>query len=111
MSKVRITITIDEELLESIDRIADKLKENRSSLIERFLREAVVEEEMMLSPMVRHILSSAMASPEVVDSLRGALESEMEERHYNVVSDRLDRMQSVSMRARRVREMPPEKKK
>jgi len=111
MSKVRITITIDEDLLASIDRISEQRKENRSSLIERFLREAVAEEEMMLSPMVRHMLSSAMASPQVVESLRGALESEMEDRHYNVVSDKLDRMQSVSMRARRVREMPPEKKK
>jgi metal-responsive CopG/Arc/MetJ family transcriptional regulator len=110
MSKVRITITIDEDLLESIDRIAGKLKENRSSLIERFLRGAVAEEEMMLSPMVRHMLSSAMASPQVVESLRGALRNEMEERHYNVVADKLDRMQSVSMRAARLREEPHGKK-
>jgi metal-responsive CopG/Arc/MetJ family transcriptional regulator len=38
MSKAKITVTIEEELIKEIDRTAESLKENRSYLVEQAIR-------------------------------------------------------------------------
>jgi len=38
MSKAKITVTIEEELVQEIDRTAKALKENRSCLVEEAIR-------------------------------------------------------------------------
>ena len=95
MVKVRITITIDEDLLERIDRISEVKRENRSALIERLLLECVTEEEMMVDPIVRDLLRSAMASPQVTESLTEALRNVMDEERFDVVSNRIRRIRTT----------------
>ena len=95
MVKVRVTVTIDEELLERIDQVSKATRENRSALIERLLRESVTEEEMMMDPRFRDLFVRAVASPEVVESLAGVLEKVLDERQFEAVAGKLHRMRKI----------------
>ena len=100
MAKVRITITIDEDLLERLDRISEAGRENRSALIERLLLECVTEEEMMVDPIVQNLFRSAMASPKVTESLTDALRNVLDEERFDVVSNRVKRIRTTLQRGR-----------
>ena len=61
-------MTIDEALLRRVDSIAAETGEARSALIERLLREAVTEEELLLNPAVKESLSKTFASKSVMQT-------------------------------------------
>jgi len=69
MGKPKICITIDESLLGRLKELAVSQRLPLSTLIERLLREAVAEEELLLHPAVRESLAQALASKNVLGNL------------------------------------------
>lgn len=65
-NKIRITVTVDPDLIERIDQVCEHLDESRSHFIERALHSTVDEEErwseQMESPVLRTIYSK-LANP------------------------------------------------
>jgi metal-responsive CopG/Arc/MetJ family transcriptional regulator len=96
MNKARISMTIDQRLLERIDDLAAAQNTNRSALIERLLREAVTEEEMLDSPLIRQMVMSAMGSPSVVRSLTTVLEDALDDEQLETIQKRLSQLQKLS---------------
>ncbi len=50
MSKEKITVTIDEELLEDLDRVARSIRESRSKVLEKAIRtwkKSLLQRELM----------------------------------------------------------------
>lgn len=89
-------MTIDQRLLVRIDHLAAAQNTNRSALIERLLREAVTEEEMLDSPLIRQMVMSAMGSPSVVRSLTTVLEDALDDEQLETIQKRLSQLQKLS---------------
>ena len=89
-------MTIDQRLLERIDHLADAQNTNRSALIERLLREAVTEEEMLDSPLIRQMVTAAMGAPSVVSSLTKAFEGSLDGEQLATIRNRLEQLQKLS---------------
>ncbi len=77
--KTPISITIDSELLERIDRYASASDESRSTVIERMCRNDIAEQEEFLgdmeSPTMR-MLYKAVASKPVLEMMLSVMEGE-----------------------------------
>jgi metal-responsive CopG/Arc/MetJ family transcriptional regulator len=72
VAKDRVTITLDEDLLKRLDKLARQQDVTRSALIEQLVEEGIVEGEIVESPEVSNLLS-ALSSPSVVNSLTTAM--------------------------------------
>ena len=70
MGKARMTVTIDSDLLERLDRLAQRRAVARSALIEGFLAEAITEEELLETTQVQGMFAT-MGSPAVIEALNG----------------------------------------
>lgn len=106
MSKARISLTIDDRLLERIDQLAEAQNVTRSALVERLLREAVSEEEMLANPTIRQMVTAAIGSPAVLRSLTKQFEKLLTDEQAVPIRERLEQLHSLA----RQEERPTDKK-
>jgi metal-responsive CopG/Arc/MetJ family transcriptional regulator len=89
MGKARVTITIDEDLLERIKDLAEQFGSKHSTLIESLLREAIAERELF-SPKYHHRFLAAMHSPRPIETLMESLkEAGMDQKQIDTLRTRI----------------------
>lgn len=88
MTKIPVSITLDEDVLKWVDSRCGELGLNRSVFIEQVIRDSSVEHDVLSQPKVRDMLG-ALASPAVIDALSNALGGALGAREKRVVSERL----------------------
>jgi len=98
MTKARISLTIDDRLLERVDKLAQDRHITRSALIERLLRESVTEEEMLGNPLIRQMVSAAIGSPAVLRSLSRQFENILNDEQVGPILDRLRELHRMAQR-------------
>lgn len=79
MARRPISISLEPDLIERVDRIAEARGETRTDVIERAILNALDGEEKLLhrleNPVFREVVTRLMAQPEVLDAI-GAVVSE-----------------------------------
>ena len=79
--KVKISITVDADVLKRVDRLAKSLKENRSSVMGDLLADALEQNEAALKaasdPVLMGAFMRAMAEPGVMRGMAEAVRQDL----------------------------------
>jgi hypothetical protein len=83
MPKAKFSISMDEELVERIDRIAQARDEGRATVIERMARNGIADEERFLGlmddPVAGALLSRLLESPRLMRGIAAMVAEDLGE--------------------------------
>lgn len=86
MSKSRITVTVDPDLVERIDRIAELRDTSRSRIFEILLEVGVQEEERTMktlgNPVIGPIVQGVLDHPKLVQMIAAAIGEKLSPEEY-----------------------------
>lgn len=81
--KQAIAITMDVELIERIDAVAEAREDSRSAVIERMARNSIGGEEDLVgylaNPVMREIVTRLMGSPKIMNAVAALVGEEVSE--------------------------------
>jgi len=103
MAKEKISITIDEDILARVDRVAAQKQENRSQVLERVVANGLHEEERMLDllghPVIGPALEVFMKSPGFWEGVAKILGEKLPE-GFDVLAENADRLRAAGKQRR-----------
>lgn len=86
MSKSRITVTVDPDLVERIDRLAELRDTSRSKMFEMLLEIGVEDEEKTMktlgNPIIGPIVESVLDHPKLVSMIAAAIGDKLSPEDY-----------------------------
>ncbi len=104
MPKAKISITIDEGILDRIDRLAEKRQEGRSVVLERIVRNGIEAEEGFLDqlgqPVIGPLIELLMKSPKFMEGVARIAGDNIPREQFQKVSEAAERLRGAGKRQR-----------
>ena len=100
MPKAKFSISMDQELVDRIDRIAQAREEGRATVIERMATNGIEDEERFLhlmdDPVVGAVLGRLMASPKLMRGIAAMVAEDISVEEATAIRDKSQRIRKGS---------------
>lgn len=93
--KIKVSVAIEKELVQRLDRIAGISNESRSQIIEKMIREAIESSEqlaaLMANPKAREMLLRQALDPEMLQTFAKAMNEKIDPQTKQNMAEAMER--------------------